>query len=255
MARIITIANQKGGVGKTATAVNLGAYLAAHGKRTLLIDFDPQAHATLGLGFDFENVPLSIYNVIAGEAEPAAAVKKTTVFGFDVLPATPALAGAAIELVGVKNREFLLEEAIKKLRSHYDFILIDSPPTLGLLTVNGIVAAKELIIPVQCEFLALNGLTQLLSTIELVSANLDRTPERVAALLTMYDRRNRLNREIVKRIRREFPGHVFDAVIPRNVSLAEAPEKGRPILHFAPESQGAKAYRQLAQELINLPLV
>ncbi len=254
MGRVITIANQKGGVGKTTTAVSLGGFLAALGKKTLLIDLDPQANASLGLGIDVTGIPASIYNVLAATVEPQVTVKRTNLFGFDIIPSTPSLAGATIELVNVKNREFLLEEAVGKLKGYYDFILIDSPPTLGLLTVNGIVAAGELIIPVQCEYYALNGLGQLLDTINLISDNLDRRPERVGALLTMFDKRNRFDREIAKEVRRNFPGHVFEAVIPRNVSLAEATQAGKSIIQFAPTSLGAKAYRQLAQELIDLAL-
>ena len=250
-ARIISICNNKGGVGKTTTAHNIGAFLSALGKKTLLIDLDPQANATLALGLDPQTIESGVYHMLTGGILPEEAVRKTNIFGFDFIPSSLDLAAATVELVDIKDREYLLEKALKRLSSHYDFIFIDSPPSLDILTVNSIVGAKEIIIPIQCEYFALQGLSQLLSTIDLVSNNLGRRPEFIGALLTMYDRRNRLSREIAKIIRRDFPGHVFDAVIPRNITLAEAPGKRKTILEFAPLSQGAKAYRQLAQELIN----
>lgn len=251
MARIITICNNKGGVGKTTTASNIGVFLSALGKKTLLIDLDPQANATMSLGFDPRETVHGTYHMLLAEALPEETVRKTHIFGFDLIPSSIDLAAITVELVDMDEREYVLEKALKRLSSYYDFIFIDSPPSLDVLTINGLVGAKEIIIPVQCEYFALEGLSQLFATIDLVSKNLDRRPDFIGALLTMYDRRNRLSRDIAKIIRRDFPGHVFDAVIPRNISLAEAPRAKKTILEFAPFSQGAKAYRQLAQELIN----
>ncbi len=250
MARIITICNNKGGVGKTTTASNVGVLLSALGKKTLLIDLDPQANATMSLGLDPGDVERGIYHVLTGSVAPREAVKKTHIFGFDIIPSSIDLAAITVELINVKEREYVLEKALKKLSSHYDYIFIDSPPSLDILTVNGFVGAKEIIIPIQCEYFALEGLTQLLSTIDLVSKNLGRKPEFIGALLTMYDRRNKLSREVAKIVRNDFPGYIFDTVIPRNISLAEAPRAKKTILEHAPLSPGAKAYRQLAQELV-----
>lgn len=252
MARIISIANQKGGVGKTTTAINTAVFLAAHGKRTLLLDLDPQANATSGLGTTPSEIEKSIYFALIGKVFPEEIIRRTSIFGFDLIPSSQDLAGLTVELVNQKEREFLLEKMIRRLKDHYDFILIDCPPSLCLLTINGIVAAKELIIPVQCEYYALDGLNQLLNTVDLISKNLDQGPEFKGALLTLFDKRNRLDREVVKEVRRNFPGYVFDAVIPRNISLAEAPKAKKTIFQYAPESYGANAYRQLAQEIINL---
>lgn len=250
MARIITICNNKGGVGKTTTASNIGVFLSALGKKTLLVDLDPQANATMSLGIEPGEIEKGIYDVLVGGVSPQEAVRKTHIFGFDILPSSIDLAAVTVELVGMKEREYILEKALKKLSSNYDYIFIDSPPSLDILTVNGFASAKEIIIPIQCEYFALEGLTQLLSTIDLVSKNLGRTPEFVGALLTMYDRRNRLSRDVAKVVRRDFPGYIFETVIPRNVALAEAPRARKTILEYAPLSLGAKAYRQLAQELV-----
>lgn len=252
MARIITIANQKGGVGKSTTAVNLGAYLAAFGKYVLLVDLDPQANATVGLGTDWRTLDKHLYHSLSGLLEPEHIIKKTGLFGYDLLPAAPALAGASVELVGLERREWRLYDILRKIRTNYDYIIVDSPPSLGLLTLNGLVASEEVIIPVQCEYYALEGLGQLLETIELIRNNLGRELKIKGALLTMYDRRQKLSREVAKEVRRNFPGHVFSAVIPRCVSLAEAPSFGKTILQFDPYGSGGHAYRELAQEIINL---
>lgn len=252
MARIITITNQKGGTGKSTTAVNLSAYLAAHGKYVLLVDLDPQANATVGLGVDWRTLPTNLYHALVGTHEPEAVIRKTSIFGYDLLPSAPDLAGAAIELVNTERREWRLYELLRKIRTHYDYILVDSPPSLGLLTLNGLVAADEVIIPVQCEYYALEGLGQLLETINLISENLGRNLKIKGALLTMHDRRNKLALAVAKELRRNFPGYVFSSVIPRSVSLAEAPSFGKTILQFDGASQGGQAYRQLAQEIIEL---
>jgi chromosome partitioning protein len=252
MAKIIGLVNQKGGVSKTTTAINLGVYLAALGKYVLLVDVDPQANATSGLGIEPRNVSLSLYHSLAGGLLPEEVVKKTGILGYDVIPSSSDLAGATIELVNAANREFKLYELLRRIRTNYDYILIDCPPSLGLLTINGLVAADEVIIPVQCEYFALEGLGQLLKTIELVQENLDSPIKIKGALLTMYDRRNRLARQVKKEVERNFPAYVFETVIPRCIRLAEAPGFGQTILQYDPRSRGARAYYQLAKEIIQL---
>lgn len=253
MAKIIGIVNQKGGVGKTTTAVNLGAYLATHGKYVLLIDLDPQANASSGLGVKYdsfkEDEP-SLYEALMENAAISDVVKKTSVFGFDIIPSTPDLAGAAIELVSKENREFALYNLLHSIRSSYDYILIDSPPSLGLLTINGLVATEHLLIPLQCEYYALEGLGQLLKTVDLIKTNITHSINIMGVLLTMYDKRNMLSRQVEKEVRRNFPGKVFETVIGRNVELAEAPSHGKPIILYKPNSSGARNYSSLAKEII-----
>ncbi len=252
MARIISLVNQKGGVGKSTSAVNLLSYLAALGKYVLLVDLDPQANATSGMGVNPQTVPLNLYHSLVGGLLPEEIIRQTGLFGYEIMPAAPDLAGAAIELVSEDSREFKLYELLRRIRTNYDYILIDCPPSLGLLTINGLVAADEVIIPVQCEYYALEGLGQLLKTIELVQENLDSPIKVKGALMTMYDRRNRLSRQVRKEMERNFAGHVFETIIPRCVKLAEAPSFGQSIIQYNPHSKGAKAYKQLAQEVINL---
>ena len=255
MPKIISLVNQKGGVGKTTSCVNLASYLAALGKRVLVVDIDPQANATSGIGVNHETLEAHMYHVLIGQAHPEAAIRHTSLFSCDLLPSAPDLAGAAIELVGMQSREFKLLEALRSIVTPYDYILIDSPPSLGLLTVNGLVAADEIIIPVQCEYYALEGLGQLLKTVDLVREHLGKDIKVKGALLTMYDRRNRLARLVEKEVRRNFPGYVFDTVIPRNVELAEAPSFGKTILQYEPASRGARSYRQLAEEFLRIDTV
>jgi chromosome partitioning protein len=250
MTRVISLANNKGGVGKTNVSVNLPIFLVAKGKRVLLIDFDHQANATFSLGINPKNVSLSIYNALVGQVSPESVIRKTSFFGYELMPSSADLAGAVVELVGMKNREFKLREVIDKVKDNYDYILIDLPPSLDLLTLNGLCASDEVLIPVQCEYLAVEGLGQLLSTIELVRDNLGKDLKIAGALMTMYSRGNRLSRNVAKEIRRNFPGYVFDTVIPRSVKLAEAPGAGVPILKYAPHSKATMAYRELADELI-----
>jgi chromosome partitioning protein len=252
MAQIISLVNQKGGVGKSTTAVNLASYLAAIGKYVLLADIDPQANATAGIGFDPQTVPLNLYHSLIGGLLPEEVIRKTALFGYDILPAAPDLAGATIELVSQANREFKLYELLRRVRTNYDYILVDCPPSLGLLTVNGLVAADEVIIPVQCEYYALEGLGQLLKTVELVQENLGSPIKVKGALLTMYDRRNKLSRQVRKEMERNFAGHVFETIIPRCIKLAEAPSFGQAIIQYNPRSKGARAYQQLAQEIVEL---
>ena len=252
MARIIAIFNQKGGVGKTTTSCSLASYLAAMGKYVLLVDLDPQANATSGLGVKLEDDHVNLYHAIVSNEEPGAIIRKTSLFGFDVLPSAPSLAGATVELVGMEEREFKLKHALNKIRTNYDYILIDSPPSLGLLTINGLAAAEQVIIPVQCEYYALEGLTQLFKTVEMVRTSLNPQLKILGVLLTMYDKRNKLANEIVAEVKKNFPGHVFETIIPRSVSLAEAPGFGKTILQFDERSKGAQAYKELAEEILKI---
>ncbi|NQV00676.1 MAG: ParA family protein [Parcubacteria group bacterium] len=252
MAQIVSLVNQKGGVGKSTSAINLASYLAAMGKYVLLVDIDPQANATSGIGINPQTVPLNLYHSLIGGILPEEIIRKTKLFGYDVMPSAPDLAGATVELVSQSNREFKLQELLRRVRTNYDYILVDCPPSLGLLTINGLVAADEVIIPVQCEYYALEGLGQLLKTVELVQDNLGSRTKIKGALLTMYDRRNRLSRQVRKEIERNFAGYVFETIIPRCVKLAEAPSFGQSILQYNSHSKGAKAYRELAKEIIEL---
>lgn len=252
MARIITFCNQKGGVGKSTSAQNVSAFLGALGKRVLLVDADSQANTTSGLGINPRKLDKDLYHVMIGTGVPEKVIKKTRLLSLELMPSSSALAGAAIELVDMPRREYKLKDVIEPLRKKYDFIIIDSPPSLGLLTLNALTAAHKIIIPVQCEYYALEGLADLMRTIQLVITNLKTKTAIMGALLTMYDRKSRLHRAVAKEIRRKFPGYVFNTVIPRNVRLAEAPSFGKTILQYAPYSHGAKAYRQLAEEILKL---
>lgn len=252
MTRVIVVANNKGGVGKTNVSVNLPVFLAALGKKVLLVDFDHQANATFSLGIHPKNLPFSIYHALMGQVSPSAIIRKSPFFGYEIMPASSDLAGATVELVSLQDRELKLREVLDKIKDSYDFIFIDSPPSLGLLTINALCASNEVLIPVQCEYLALEGLEQLLNTINLVKSNLEQDLKITGALLTMYNRNNKLSREVAKEVRRNFPGYVFDTVIPRQICLAEAPKFGKTILQYAPTSLAAKAYRELAEEFINL---
>ncbi|MCK5510430.1 ParA family protein [Candidatus Parcubacteria bacterium] len=252
MGKIISIVNQKGGVGKTTTAVNLCAYLAHLGKEVLLIDIDPQANATSGLGIDHKNLSHGIYEAIIGEKPIYSIIKHTVQDGYKVAPSTLSLAGAGIELVGMEDREFRLNKIISEIVNEYDYIIIDGPPSLGLLTVNSLVAADEVLIPIQSEYYALEGLSQLLETIALVQNNLKPELGVMGAIITMFDRRNKLSSSVMNELYKYFPNRVFRSVIPRSVRLAEAPSFGRSILHYDPKSKGGKAYERLAREMISL---
>lgn len=252
MSEVLAITNQKGGVGKTTTSINLGSYLASEGKTVVIVDLDPQANATSGLGVSMTEKTATLYEVLIGQEVALEALQATEYDNLNIIPATPNLAGAAIELMDVAYREYRLRRALKPLKEYFDFILIDSPPSLGLLTINGLVAADRVLIPVQCEYFAMKGLSQLLDTVELVRQHLNPRLQVIGAVLTMYDRRTAMARKIVREVRREFPGHVFDSVIPRNTELSEAPSVGQAIISYAKHSRGAKAYEYLAEELINL---
>ena len=248
MANIIAVVNQKGGVGKTTTTVNLTATLHALGKRVLLCDFDPQANATSGMGVDKNTASPNIYDVLINGASPARATVSTP-YG-DVLPSNKALAGAGIELIALDNREKLLKVALDSLSEQYDYILIDCPPSLELLTVNALCAAHSLLVPVQCEYYALEGLSDLLATVRLVKRGLNPRLRLEGVLLTMFDSRTNLSLQVAEEVKRHFPGQVYATVIPRNVRLSEAPSHGKPVTAYDPYSRGAEAYKLLAQELV-----
>ena len=250
MARIIAIVNQKGGVGKTTTTVNLTAALHALGKRVLLCDFDPQANATSGMGVDKNAASPNIYDVLINGADPKKAVVSTR-YG-DVLPSNKALAGAGIEMIGVDDREKLLKRALDLLSPGYDYILIDCPPSLELLTVNALCAAGTLLVPVQCEYYALEGLSDLLATVRLVKRKLNPRLALEGVLLTMFDSRTNLSLQVAEEVKRYFPGQVYATVIPRNVRLSEAPSHGKPVSAYDPYSRGAEAYAALAAEIVSI---
>ncbi len=250
MGQIIAIANQKGGVGKTTTAVNMAASLAAAEKKTLLVDMDPQANATSGVGIDKSTLSLTVYDALLGETAPADVVRKTELKHLDILPSTTDLTGAEIELVSAFARESKLQSVLNDLRDRYDFIVIDCPPSLGLLTVNALTAADSVLVPLQCEFFAMEGLSQLMHTIRLIQKDLNPRLVVHGILLTMYDGRNNLSKQVSDEIRGHFKGKVFDAVIPRNVRLSEAPSHGVPVILYDITSTGAKAYLELAREII-----
>jgi len=252
MGKIIAIVNQKGGVGKTTTAVNLGAYLAYLGKQVLLVDIDPQANGSSGLGLDHRNLEAGVYEAIVGSKTIHEIIKRTLQDGLKVAPATQSLAGAGVELVNLENREFRLSIILEEVRNDYDFIIIDGPPSLGLLTVNSLVAADEVLIPIQSEYFALEGLSQLLETISLVQNNLKPTLGIMGAVITMFDRRNKLSEAVMEELYKFFPNRIFRSVIPRSVRLAEAPSYGRSILQYDPKSRGGKAYESLAKEVLSL---
>lgn len=252
MARIISFINQKGGTGKSTSAVNTAAYLACKGKYVLLIDLDPQANATSGLGFAPMDLEKSMYDILVNQDIDPAIIKKTKVIGYDLIPSSYDLAGASVELVNAPEREFVLRNVLRKIRHNYDYIIIDSPPSLGLLTINVLVASENVVIPVQCEYYALEGLGQLTHTVGLIKENLAPDLGVLGVLLTMFDRRNRLSWEVEKELRRNYPGRVFESVIPRNISLAEAPSFGKTILEHDPLSRGAKAYSDFADEILQL---
>lgn len=251
MGRIISVVNQKGGVGKTTTAINLGAYLAEAGKFVLIVDLDPQANATSGLGVDHRGLERGVYEAVLGNVNMRQIVQPTGHETLRIAPATTALAGLNIELVDMERREFKLYDSLLEVRNDYDYILIDCPPTLGLITLNGIVAADEILIPVQAEYYALEGLGQLLETVQLVKERLRPELDVLGAVLTMYDNRTKLSDDVLQELYKYFPNNIFRSVIPRSVRLAEAPSFGRSIVHFDISNKGAKAYERLAREILD----
>lgn len=252
MARTYTLVNQKGGVGKTTTAINLAAYLAVLGQRVLLVDLDPQANATSSLGIDKQKISGGVYDVLINDDPPTGHVLHSAKLNLALLPASPALAGAEVELVNVLAREQQLRNGLKTIEPQYDYILIDCPPSLGLLTLNGLVAARDgVIIPVQAEYLALEGLGQLSHTITRVRGALNVQLTIRGVVITMYDARTQLSQQVAEEVRKHFPGKVFKAYIPRSVRLAEAPSHGLPISAYAASSPGGVAYKALAEELLN----
>lgn len=251
MGKIYTIANQKGGVGKTTTTINLGAYLAYYGKRVLLVDIDPQANATSSLGVDKFGISGGSYETLQGEDGTADYILRNPRLKLSILPASPDLAGAEVELVNELGRENRLKQALTPLKKKYDYILIDCPPSLSLLTLNGLVAAEDgVLIPVQCEYLPLEGLGQLISTIERVKKAVAPTLKVRGVVLTMFDSRTNLANDVVEEVKKHFPTQVFKSIIPRSVRLAESPSYGVPVSIYAPNSNGAKAYQALAKELL-----
>lgn len=250
MGRIIAIANQKGGVGKTTTSINFSTLLAKRGKKVLLVDADPQGNATSGVGVD-KNVELSVYDLIINdEIDPKETIQKTEIKNLSICPSNINLAGAEVELVSMMSREYRLKEKLDILKDSYDYIIIDCPPSLGLITLNSFTAANSVLIPVQCEYYALEGLGQLLNTVQLVQKHLNKDLEIEGALLTMYDARTNLSNQVVKEVNRYFENKVYKTVIPRNVKLSEAPSYGMPISIYDPRSKGAKSYEKFVKEFL-----
>lgn len=250
MARVIAIANQKGGVGKTTTAINLSACLAATGRKTLLLDMDPQSNATSGLGFNPRQLSTSIYHVLLDGMAVSDVAISTTLKYLDLVPANFDLVGAEVEMTALIAREGKLRTAIKPIRDEYDYIIIDCPPSLGLITLNSLTACDSILVPIQCEYYALEGLGQLLETITLVRENLNPDLEIEGVLLTMQDKRVKLSDQIVTEVKKFFQSQVFEAIIPRNVRLSEAPSFGKPIILYDVKSRGAQAYMRLAKEIV-----
>ncbi len=251
MSVIISVVNQKGGVGKTTTAVNLAAGLSEAGKFVLLVDLDPQGNATSGLGIKYRELQSGLYHALMGQSRVHDVIANTSHAGLRVIPATPDLAGANVELVSVEGRERKLSDLLAEVSSAYDYVLIDCPPSLGMLTLNGLVAADHILIPVQAEYYALEGLGQLLKTVELVKENIKPELSVLGAVVTMFDGRNKLSEEVMNDLYKFFPNNIFRSVIPRTVRLAEAPSFGKSIFHYEPKGKGAKAYERLSREILD----
>ncbi len=250
MSKIIAVANQKGGVGKTTTSVNLGASLASLGKKVLLVDIDPQGNTTSGIGINKADVHYCIYDVLINDVSPIDAIQQTSVENLSIIPATIQLAGAEIELVPTISREVRLKKALQVIKDNYDYVVIDCPPSLGILTINSLTASDSVIIPIQCEFYALEGLSQLLNTIRLVQKHLNTELQIEGVLLTMFDARTNLGIQVIEEVKKYFREKVYQSVIPRNVRLSEAPSHGQSIVTYDPRSRGAEVYLDLAKEVI-----
>ncbi len=253
MGKAIAIFNQKGGVGKTTTNINLAACLALKGKRVLILDIDPQGNTTSGIGVSKKSLDNTIYDILVEEnLDPREAIIKTSVEGLDLIPASVDLAGAEVELVQIDGRETALKDGMDKIRDEYDYIFIDCPPSLGLLTINSLAAVDSVLIPIQCEFYALEGVSQLVSTIELVKRSLNPSLEIEGVILSMFDGRTNLSAQVVQEVKKYFGDKVYSTIIPRNVRLAEAPSFGMPITEYDPKSKGAEAYMEFAEEFLEL---
>ncbi len=250
MPKTIAICNQKGGVGKTTTAINLATFLAFSGKKALLIDIDPQGNATSGLGINKHNIKSSIYEILVEDADPRSVIISSGIDHFSIIPSTLSLTGAEVELVNIMGREYKLKKAIAPILTEYDFIIIDCPPSLGLLTINALAAADSVLIPVQCEYYALEGLSQLVNTINLVKENINSALNIEGVLLTMADYRTNLTNEVISEARKFFKGRGYNTVIPRNIRLTEAPGFGKPIALYDKHSIGAQKYQEFAKELL-----
>lgn len=250
MGRIIAIANQKGGVGKTTTAINLSACLAEAEKRVLTVDLDPQGNTTSGLGVNKNEQEKTTYELLIGQSSVEECLLKEVLPGLDILPSNVELSGAEIELIGIEGKEFILREEISKIRQNYDYVLIDCPPSLNMLTVNAMTTADTVLVPIQCEYYALEGLSQLIHTINLVKQRLNPSLELEGVVFTMYDSRTNLSLEVVENVKNNLSNAVYKTIIPRNVRLAEAPSHGMPITLYSPRSVGAESYRLLAHEVI-----
>jgi len=251
MGRVLAIANQKGGVGKTTTAINLAASLAVAERTVLLVDLDPQANATSGVGIDRDAIKLSTYDALIRGSKISEVLVKSAVLRLDIVPSEPDLAAAEVELTGLEDRELVLRRVLGDIASQYDFVIVDCPPALGLLTVNALAAADGLLVPVQCEFYAMQGLTRLMQTVEMVRKSLNTSLTIEGIILTLFDGRNNLHRQVADEIRKHFFGKVFRTVIPRNIKLAEAPSHGAPVLMYDVASTGAQAYLELAKEIVD----
>ena len=251
MGRIIAIANQKGGVGKTTTAINLSACLADKGKKVLAVDMDPQGNMTSGLGLDKESIEKTVYDMIIGESDIEEVLQKEAMENLDVLPTNIDLSAAEIELIDVENKEFIVRNSIQKIRDNYDFVIIDCPPSLSMLTINAMTTADSVLVPIQCEYYALEGLSQLIHTVELVKDRLNPDLEIEGVVFTMYDARTNLSLQVVENVKDNLQQNIYKTIIPRNIRLAEAPSYGMPINQYDPKSAGSESYMRLADEVIS----